>query len=52
MLARGHPVARVADTIGINNKTAYAHRSSVHAKLRLGSDHELRVLAAARGLVN
>ncbi len=33
----------------INRKTAYAHRSSVYATLRLGSDHALRVLAAAEG---
>jgi two-component system uhpT operon response regulator UhpA len=52
LLARGHSVARVADTIGINNKTAYAHRSSVYTKLKLSSDHELRKLAASRGLVS
>ncbi len=51
LLARGHSVARVADTIGINSKTAYAHRSSIYAKLKLGSDHELRVLGKRRGLV-
>ena len=51
LLARGHSVARVAATIGINNKTAYAHRSSIYAKLKLPSDHELRVLAKRRGLV-
>ena len=38
-------------TIGINNKTAYAHRSSIYAKLKLASDHELRMLAKRRGLV-
>ncbi len=51
LLARGHSVARVAATIGINNKTAYAHRSSIYAKLKLASDHELGVLAKRRGLV-
>ena len=51
LLARGHSVARVAATIGINNKTVYAHRSSVYTKLRLNSDHELRLLAKRRGLV-
>ena len=51
LLARGHSVARVATTIGINNKTAYAHRSSIYTKLKLGSDYELRVLAKRRGLV-
>ncbi len=52
LLARGHSVARVADTIGINSKTAYAHRSSLYAKLKLGSGHELRKLAALRGLIS
>ncbi len=51
LLARGHSVARVAATIGINAKTAYAHRTNIYAKLRLGSDHELRLLAMRRGLI-
>ncbi len=51
LLARGHSVARVAATIGINAKTAYAHRTNIYAKLRLNSDHELRLLAMKRGLV-
>ncbi|MFD0738317.1 response regulator [Lysobacter koreensis] len=51
LLARGHSVARVAATIGINAKTAYAHRTNIYAKLKLGSDHELRLLASRRGLV-
>ncbi|RYZ70991.1 MAG: response regulator transcription factor [Lysobacteraceae bacterium] len=51
LLARGHSVARVAATIGISNKTAYAHRSSIYNKYKLGSDHELRELARRRGLV-
>lgn len=51
LLARGHSVARVAATIGINAKTAYAHRTNIYTKLKLGSDHELRVLASRRGLV-
>lgn len=51
LLARGHSVARVAATIGISNKTAYAHRSSIYNKFKLASDHELRELAKRRGLV-
>jgi two-component system uhpT operon response regulator UhpA len=51
LLARGHSVARVAATIGINAKTAYAHRTNIYAKLRVNSDHELRLLAMRRGLV-
>lgn len=51
LLARGHSVARVAATIGINAKTAYAHRTNIYAKLKLMSDHELRLLANRRGLV-
>lgn len=51
LLARGHSVARVAATIGINAKTAYAHRANIYLKLRLNSDHELRLLAMKRGLV-
>src|SRR4249919_2308499 len=30
LLARGHSVARVAATIGISNKTAYAHRANIY----------------------
>lgn len=51
LLARGHSVARVASTVGISNKTAYAHRSSIYAKLSLTSDYELRLLARRRGLI-
>jgi DNA-binding NarL/FixJ family response regulator len=51
LLARGHSVARVAATIGINAKTAYAHRTNVYTKLKLSSDHELRLLAMRRGLI-
>lgn len=51
LLARGHSVSRVASTIGICNKTAYAHRSSIYAKLSLTSDYELRLLARRRGLI-
>ena len=52
LLARGHSVSRVAATIGISNKTAYAHRANIYAKLHLQSDHQLRVLAERRGLVS
>ena len=51
LLARGHSVARVAATIGINAKTAYAHRTNIYAKFKLSSDHELRLLAMRRGLI-
>jgi two-component system uhpT operon response regulator UhpA len=51
LLARGHSVSRVASTMGISNKTAYTHRSSVYTKLALASDYELRLLAKKRGLV-
>ena len=51
LIARGHSVAKVASTVGINTKTAYAHRSNIYAKLKLFSDHELRVLARVRGLM-
>jgi len=51
LLARGHSVSRVASTMGISNKTAYTHRSSVYTKLGLTSDYELRLLAKRRGLV-
>lgn len=51
LLARGHSVARVAATVGINAKTAYAHRTNIYAKLKLTSDHELRMLARRRGLL-
>jgi two-component system uhpT operon response regulator UhpA len=51
LLARGHSVARVAATIGISNKTAYAHRANIYAKLGLQSEYELRVLAARRGVL-
>jgi len=51
LLARGHSVARVAATIGINGKTAYAHRTNIYAKFKLSSDHELRLLAMRRGLI-
>jgi hypothetical protein len=49
--ALGAVGASVAATIGINAKTAYAHRTNIYAKLRLGSDHELRLLAMRRGLI-
>jgi two-component system uhpT operon response regulator UhpA len=51
LLARGHSVARVASTIGISDKTAYAHRSNIYAKLGLQSDYQLRLLAKRRGLI-
>jgi len=51
LIARGHSVSKVAATVGISSKTAYAHRSNIYAKLKLFSDHELRVLARTRGLV-
>jgi len=51
LLARGHSVARVAATIGISNKTAYAHRANIYSKLRLQSDFQLHELAAKRGLI-
>jgi DNA-binding NarL/FixJ family response regulator len=51
LLARGHSVARVAATIGISNKTAYAHRANIYGKLHLQSDYQLRLLARRRGLV-
>ena len=51
LLARGHSVARVAATIGISNKTAYAHRANIYTKLRLQSDYQLHELAAKRGLI-
>ena len=51
LLARGHSVARVASTMGISAKTAYSHRTSIYAKLRLSSDYELRLLAKRRGLI-
>lgn len=51
LIARGHSVTKVAATVGISTKTAYAHRSNLYAKLKLFSDHELRVLARTRGLV-
>lgn len=50
LLARGHSVARVARTMGVSPKTIYAHRSSIYGKLGVASDHELRQLAARRGL--
>lgn len=51
LLARGHSVSRVASTMAISNKTAYAHRASIYAKLGLSSDYELRMLARRRGVV-
>ena len=51
LLARGHSVARVAATIGVSNKTAYAHRANIYAKLALQSDYQLRMLAKRRGLI-
>lgn len=51
LIARGHSVAKVAATVGINTKTAYGHRSNIYAKLQVFSDHELRILAEQRGLV-
>ncbi|MHB8913346.1 MAG: response regulator [Lysobacter sp.] len=51
LIARGHSVAKVASTVGINTKTAYAHRSNIYTKLKVFSDHELRVLARLRGLL-
>lgn len=50
LIARGHSVSKVAATVGISTKTAYAHRSNIYAKLRIFSDHELRMLARQRGL--
>ena len=52
LIARGHSVARVAATIGVSNKTAYAHRANIYAKLALQSDYQLRLLARRRGLVD
>lgn len=52
LLARGHSVARVASAVGISPKTAYAHRANIYAKLKLSSDHDLRKLAAHRGLID
>jgi two-component system uhpT operon response regulator UhpA len=52
LLARGHSVARVAATIGISNKTTYAHRTNIYTKLNLRSDYELRMLAKHRGLLS
>lgn len=51
LLARGHSVARVAATIGVNPKTAYAHRANIYAKLGIATDHEMRQFAYRRGLV-
>lgn len=51
LLVRGHSVARVASTIGIHPKTAYAHRTNIYTKLKLASDHDLRRLAIRRGLI-
>lgn len=51
LIARGHSVARVAKTMGVSPKTVYAHRSSIYTKLGVSTDHELRQLAARRGLV-
>ena len=52
LLARGHSVARAAATIGISNKTTYAHRTNIYTKLNLRSDYELRMLAKHRGLLS
>lgn len=51
LIARGHSVAKVAATVGISSKTAYAHRANIYAKLKVFSDHELRMHARVRGLV-
>ena len=51
LIARGHSVAKVAATVGINTKTAYGHRSNIYSKLQVFSDHELRLIADQRGLV-
>jgi DNA-binding NarL/FixJ family response regulator len=51
LLVRGHSVARVASTIGIHPKTAYAHRTNIYSKLKLSSDHDMRRLAIRRGLI-
>lgn len=51
LLARGHSVARVAATVGINGKTVYAHRASIYAKYGITTIHELRRLAVRRGVV-
>lgn len=51
LIARGHSVSKVAATIGINPKTAYAHRNNIYCKLKVFSDHDLCVLARGRGLV-
>lgn len=51
LLARGHSVARVASTIGINPKTAYAHRASIYTKLGFSTDIALRRFAIQNGLI-
>lgn len=51
LLARGHSVARVAATLQVSQKTAYAHRTNIYAKLAVGSDYALRELAQRRGLL-
>lgn len=51
LLARGHSVARVASTIGINPKTAYAHRASIYNKLGFSTDIALRRFAIQNGLI-
>ena len=40
----------MAATVGIHAKTAYAHRTNIYGKLKLGSDHELRLLAMKSAL--
>lgn len=51
LIARGHSVSKVAATVGISTKTAYAHRSNIYSKLKIFSDHDLRALARQRGLI-
>lgn len=50
LIARGHSIAKVAATVGLNTKTVYGHRSNVYVKLQIISDHELRLLAEQEGL--
>ncbi|MDQ3511422.1 MAG: response regulator transcription factor [Pseudomonadota bacterium] len=50
LIARGHSIAKVAATVGLNTKTVYGHRSNIYCKLQIISDHELRLLAEQQGL--
>src|SRR3546814_13828703 len=49
LLARGHSVARVAATVGILAKTAYAQRPHIYGTPKLNSDQALPRLACTRG---